>query len=200
MIVSFLLNSLLLGVALAVDAFAVSVANGLKNQGMKKRKACLMAGTFGFFQMLMPFLGWIAIHELTQAFQVLTKVVPFVSFAILSFLGIRMIIESRQKKDEDAENAPDQDLTLRLLLVQGIATSIDALSAGLSFSDYEWYFALAEAAIIGVMTFGICMLGALFGKKASSLFRNGKAELLGGIILIAIGIELLVKGIIHLVS
>ena len=150
--IAFFLNSILLGVALAMDAFSVSVANGLKEPDMKKGKWFLIAGTFAFFQYLMPMIGWTCVHFIVESFTVVAKFVPYVAFVILAAIGIKMIVDGVKKKEEKAA------IGLVGLLVQGIATSIDALSVGFTIAEYSVWGALVCGAIIAVETFGICML------------------------------------------
>lgn len=188
----FFFNSILLGVGLAMDAFSVSLANGLNDPSMRKGKMCEIAGTFAFFQALMPMMGWICVHTIVQYFQMFEKFIPWIALLLLLGIGGNMIYESR-KGGEEAEGA-EKKLTIGVLIVQGIATSIDALSVGFTIADYNWVMALAEAAIIAAVTFGICMFGLRMGKKFGTKLA-GKAGLLGGSILIFIGIEIFVKGI-----
>jgi len=187
----FFFNSMLLGVGLAMDAFSVSLANGLNEPKMRKLKMCCIATTFAFFQALMPLIGWVCVHTVVQQFESFEKFIPYIALALLSYIGISMLIDGIKNKDEEKK---DITLTPLALLVQGIATSIDALSVGFTISDYELPMALVCALIIALVTFFICMggimLGRTFGTKLSS-----KASLLGGAILLFIGIEIFVTGV-----
>lgn len=184
----FFFNSLLLGVGLAMDAFSVSVANGLHEPGMKGRKMCAVAGIFGLFQGLMPLLGWFCIHSLVQYFSTFAKLVPWIALALLSYIGAKMILDSLHE-------CPSGDcctkLTVSALLLQGIATSIDALSVGFTIADYDLTAALLAAAMICAITFVICMAGLLIGKTVGNKL-SGKAGVFGGVILIAIGLEIFI--------
>lgn len=187
----FFLNSVLLGVGLAMDAFSVSLANGLNEPKMRKKKMSGIAGTFGFFQGLMPMIGWICVHTIIQYFKVFEKFIPWIALILLLFIGGKMLIEGILKKEDDEKIAR---LGIGALLVQGIATSIDALSVGFTIAEYGLVMALTAAFIIAVVTFAISFAGLEIGKKFGMKFAN-KATVLGGIILIGIGVEIFVTGI-----
>ena len=188
---TFFLNSILLGVGLAMDAFSVSLANGLNEPNMKKRKMCGVAGVFAIFQALMPMLGWLCIHTIVQYFTSFQTLIPYIALALLSFIGGKMLIEGIQNKEGEAEQV---GVGLVALLVQGVATSIDALSVGFTIANYDVWSALLAAAIIAAVTFVICMGGLLIGRKAGS-HLSGKAGILGGVILIGIGLEIFITGV-----
>jgi putative Mn2+ efflux pump MntP len=188
-----ILESFLLGVGLAMDAFSVSLANGLHEPKMHKRKALLIAGIFAIFQGLMPLIGWVCVHTLAEQFKVFEKFIPFIALALLSFIGGKMLYEGLKKKcDCEEENKP---LTLTLLLVQGIATAIDALSVGFVIADQDIWQTLISVAIIAAVTFVICLAGVFIGQKFGD-FISCKASVLGGVILIIIGLEIFITGII----
>lgn len=189
----FLVNSFLLGVALAMDAFSVSLANGLNEPNMKKSKMILIAGVFAFFQALMPMIGWFLVHTLCSWFSNFTKIVPWIALILLSIIGIKMIFEGKGE-NENLEDEKSLTLGIGILLLQGIATSIDALSVGCTISEYGFAMALVCALIIALTTFIICMIGLLIGKNFGTKL-SGKANIFGGIILIIIGIEIFVKGV-----
>ncbi len=182
----FLFNSICLGVGLAMDAFSVSLANGMSYSCMKKEKMCIIAGVFAFFQALMPMLGWVCVHTVVQCFEAFRSYIPWIALALLLFIGGKMLIEGIRNKDEEASCTA---LSFGLLLVQGVATSIDALSVGFTIADYDWLMALVCAIIIAVVTFIICMGGLYIGKKFGTRLAN-KATIFGGIVLILIGIEI----------
>ncbi|MBQ8203095.1 MAG: manganese efflux pump [Clostridia bacterium] len=186
----FFFNSILLGVGLAMDAFSVSMANGLNEPCMKRRKMFLVAGVFAGFQAAMPLLGWICVHSLLQYFSAFQKFIPFIALALLLFIGGKMLVDGI-KGNEEEECAGVGFISL---LVQGIATSIDALSVGFTIAEYDLLSAVIAALIISVVTFIICMIGLLIGKKFGTVLAN-KAQIFGGIILIAIGIEIFITGI-----
>lgn len=186
------IDSIAFGAGLAMDAFSVSLANGLGEPKMKPNKMCGIAGTFAFFQALMPLIGWLCIHTIAERFNSFQKFIPWIALILLLYIGGKMLIEGiRQPKEEISEI---KKLTFSTLILQGIATSIDALSVGFSIADYGVLEALISALIISSVTFVICMGGLLIGKKFGT-HLSGKASILGGIILIAIGIQIFVSGI-----
>ena len=183
-----IINSVLLGIGLAIDAFSVSVIDGLAEPDMSRKKRCLIAGCFAGFQFLMPMLGWLLVSTVASLFDFSEKIIPWLALAILCFLGIKMIIEGI--RPIDSETGRDR-FGVSVILMQGVATSIDALSVGLTISHYPWYDSLLSSAIIGAETFVICILGLFLGTKIGSHFSS-RVRILGGIILIGIGIEILV--------
>lgn len=184
-------NSIMLGVGLAMDAFSVSLANGLSETDMKYRKMCGVAGVFAFFQALMPMLGWICVHTMLQYFQAFEKFIPWIALILLLYIGGKMLLEGIRNKGEEEEL---QKVGFTTLIVQGVATSIDALSVGFTIAEYGFIMALVCALIIAVVTFIICMFGLRLGKRFGTRLAN-KAAILGGVILIAIGIEIFVTGV-----
>lgn len=189
---SFFFNSILLGVGLAMDAFSVSLANGLNEPHMPKRKFIFVAGTFAFFQALMPMIGWVCVHTIAQYFQSFGKAIPWIALILLLFIGGNMLREGISGKDDEDDPTSIAGVTVGALMVQGIATSIDALSVGFTIADYNLLAALLAALIIAAVTFIICSFGLHIGKKAGNRL-GGRAEILGGCILIFIGIEIFVK-------
>ena len=189
---SFYLTSILFGVSLAMDAFSVSLANGMNEPCMKLRKSCGIAGMFAFFQALMPFLGWVLMTTLLSLFKSLTVVIPWIALALLGFIGGKMLYEGIKNKDSEEPCECREGLGFGALVVQGIATSIDALSAGLDFAEYDLGGALVAALVIAAVTFVICILGVVLGKKFGTHLA-GKASILGGAILIFIGLEIFIK-------
>ena len=190
----FVVNSILFGVGLAMDAFSVSVANGLNEPNMPARRVLLVAGTFALFQTAMPMAGWLCVHSIAEAFQAFQPFIPWIALALLLFIGIKMIREGLQEETEREEEEEKKLLRGGALLVQGIATSIDALSVGFTIAEYDLLSALVEAVIIGAVTFGICVLGVKLGKRLG-LKLAGKASVFGGIILILIGLEIFITGV-----
>ena len=189
----FFLNALLFGVGLAMDAFSVSLANGLDDSKMKKNKMIGIAGVFAGFQALMPMIGWICVHNVVEYFKSFEKFIPWIALVLLMYIGGKMLIEGIKNKSKDEYEIGK--LTFGTLLLQGVATSIDALSVGFTIAEYNLITALVEAVIISAVTFAICMGGLILGKKFGTKLA-GKASILGGLILIAIGIEIFVSGII----
>ena len=188
----FFLENALLGVGLSMDAFSVSLANGLNDRCMKRGKMFGIAGIFGFFQALMPLIGWVLVHTLLQYFTAFEKFIPWIALVLLLFIGGKMIFDTVKNKEEDECG---KKIGIATLLVQGLATSIDALSVGFTIAEYEFWVALIAVLLIGVITFGLCFAGVVIGKKFGTKLKN-KAGLIGGIILILIGIEIFITGII----
>lgn len=188
----FILNSILFGIGLAMDAFSVSMANGLNEPGMKKNRMTLIAGTFAGFQIVMPLIGWFCVRTIAKTFQAFQKFIPWIALILLLYIGGKMLIEGiRNKEDDDEEYGA---VGIGALMVQGVATSIDALSVGFTIAQYHLVAALVEALIIGVVTFAICIAGLIIGKKFGTRLKS-KAAILGGVILILIGLEIFIKGV-----
>ena len=185
---NFFFQSIALGVGLAMDAFSVSMANGIREANMSVRKMCGIAGIFAFFQGLMPMLGWLCIHTIVQYFQAFQTWIPWIALGLLGFIGGKMLYEGI--KSQSCPVVPAA-LGLGALLVQGVATSIDALSVGFTIASYPLPIALISALIIAAVTFIICMAGLYIGKKAGSCL-SGKAGIVGGAILIFIGLEIFI--------
>lgn len=185
----FFFNSALLGVGLAMDAFSVSLANGLQEPGMTKKKMCGIAVVFAGFQALMPMVGWICVHTIVQHFTEFQTYVPWIALILLLFIGGKMLLEGIRK----TETQESRKLGIGALLVQGIATSIDALSVGFTISEYGFTMAVVCALIIAMVTFVICMAGVVLGKKFGTGLSD-QATIIGGVILIAIGIEIFITG------
>ncbi len=185
---AFFFMSISLGVGLAMYAFSVSLANGLNEPCMRTRKMCGVAGMFSFFQGLMPMLGWLCIHTIVQYFNWFEKCIPWIALVLLCFIGGKMLYEGIKNNDGEIECS---SLTFKALIVQGIATSIDALSVGFTIAEYEWFEALVSAVIIALVTFIVCMSGIFIGKKVGTKL-SGKAGILGGAILIFIGFEIFI--------
>ena len=187
----FFMNSALLGVGLAMDAFSVSLANGMNEKKMKKSRMAYIAGVYAFFQFLMPMVGWICVHTIVQLFGQFHKCIPWIALILLLYIGGSMIWES-VKGEEEIEEV--KKLSFAVLMLQGIATSIDALSVGFTIADYGFVMALVCSIIIAVVTFAICETGLYLGKTLGTKL-TGKADVLGGVILTGIGIEIFVKGV-----
>jgi len=188
--ISLITNSIGLGFGLAMDAFSVSIADGLNHPGMKKSKSVGIAGTFAVYQTAMPLIGWLCVHTIANLFTSFQKFIPWIALALLAFIGGKMVIDGIKGGDEEEDTKAN--LTFGVLMVQGIATSIDALSVGFTIAELGFGYALLESVIIGVLTFFICIAGLLFGKKFGDKLA-GKAAIVGGVILILIGIKILVE-------
>ena len=206
------LISMGLGVGLTMDACAVSMSNGLNEPQMKFSKAALIAAMFAFFQALMPMIGWVCVSFVAERFEKFTVCIPYVALALLAIIGGKMLYDGikdvRKKKngksEDGVENSTQQTarkLTFGVLIVQAIATSIDALSTGFSLvkiagnnASTDWWKALISVGIIAVITFG-CSLGSVYIGKKFGTKLGYKAQLLGGVILIAIGLEIFITGV-----
>ena len=197
--VQLIINSLLLGVGLAMDAFSVSIANGIVESVMRKRRMFLIAGVYAVFQLLMPMLGWLLVTTLEEIFTKFSVLIPWIALILLLFIGGKMIVEAILEKKNGRKTDEEQvmKLNFKTLIVQGIATSIDALSVGFTIADYSLKRAFAASSIIGVVTLVICLIGLIFGRKIGEKI-SGTATIIGGIILIVIGIEIFVKGVFGL--
>lgn len=191
---SFLLESVAIGFALAMDAFSVSLTNGLNEPHMKKSKMMSIAGTFSFFQIIMPLIGWFCVHEIAEKFEAFQKYIPWIALILLVFIGSKMLIEGIKGNSDDDEGSASA-VGFGALMVQGIATSIDALSTGFTIANYHFPAALTESLIIGAVTLVICIGGLVAGKKIGTKL-SGKASILGGLILIAIGIKIIVQALL----
>lgn len=189
---SFFFKSVMLGAGLAMDAFSVSLANGLNEPKMKQGRMCLVAGIFSLFQFAMPVTGWVCVSAVARMFGTFEKFIPWIALALLGYIGGEMLYEGIKNKNSEEEKGA---VGFKALLVQGVATSIDALSVGFTISDYNALEALLSCAIIGVMTFFICYAGIYIGKKAGTRLA-GKAGILGGAILIFIGLEIFITSFI----
>ena len=195
----FVLNSVLLGVGLAMDAFSVSIVNGLNESHMSKGKTLGIAGTYAGFQLAMPMIGWFCVHTIAEAFQAFQKFIPWIALLLLLYIGGKMLLEgirNQRAGSAEGERAAEggTELGLTTLLMQGVATSIDALSVGFTISGYNATKAFIASLLIAVTTLVVCLVGLRFGKKFGDKLAD-KAMVLGGVILILIGIEIFVTGI-----
>ena len=185
--IAFLLKNILLGAGLAMDAFSVAVANGLHEPQMSRRKMCGIAAVFALFQAIMPLIGWVCVHTMVRCFSAFAPFIPWIALGLLAYIGVSMILETVKGEEEQTPA-----VGLRGLLVQGVATSIDALSVGFTIADYTLPYAVLAAFIIALVTFVICLAGVGIGKKAGSKLAD-KAGIFGGVILILIGLEILIS-------
>lgn len=199
--ISFYLQALLLGLGLGADALSVSLADGMEYPAMTPGRRWSIPAVFALFQIGMPLLGWTLVHGLLSAFSALERVVPWFSLVLLGFLGVRMIVEgvlSLKRPDapgeEDAKKS--RKLTVWTLLLQAVATSLDALSCGLVLSESEFVPVLVTSLIIGGVTFFLCTAGVFFGKLLSGPLSRA-APILGGVILIAVGLKIWITGFLQ---
>ncbi len=189
----FVIENLLLGIGLAMDAFSVSLVNGMSEPCMKKKKIVVIALIFALFQATMPLTGWFCVHTIVDKFKIIRPIIPWVAFILLLYIGIEMIKNAVKHTDSTEQCIPR--IRFSALLIQGVATSIDALSAGFTLATYNAVTVLCAVAIIATATFAICYGGVLIGKKFGTYLSN-KSLIFGGSILIFIGTEILIKGII----
>lgn len=183
------LTILFIAIGLSFDSFAVSVSNGLSIAGLKFRQATRIAFVLAFSQGIMPLIGWflgVQVEQYVRAFD------HWIAFGLLLILGLKMIIESLGKESMQDHSAFPK---WTLLIGMGLATSVDALVVGVSFAFVDIQIFLAVM-IIGMVTFIASMTGLLFGKTIGGKFGK-KIEILGGIILIAIGIRILLSHFQH---
>ena len=201
-----LLTAAGLGAGLAMDAFSMSLADGLHEPSMRRRRICLLAGVFAFFQFAMPMIGWLCVHTAASYFSAIQPFIPYVALALLLFIGGKMLWEGlRPCKCEEVQTPDGETVTVcecpvtylgfGALIVQGIATSIDALSVGFTIADYDLLQALVACLVIGVLTFFICAAGVVIGKKFGTKLEQ-KASVFGGALLSLIGIKIFVEGVL----
>lgn len=186
---AFFINSILLGAGLAADAFSVSLASGLNEPKMSKNKMTVIAGTFAVFQTIMPLTGYFCVTAFIAFYKGFEGFIPYIALALLLFIGGKMIFNTINNK---AGEKPA--VTMSELLILGVATSVDALSVGFTVAHYSVVMAIISSLIIGVVTFAICVAGLIIGKKFGAVFSK-YAGISGGVILIAIGLEIFIKGV-----
>lgn len=180
---------LLLGIGLAMDAFAVSVCKGLAMRKVNKKQAVVIGLFFGGFQALMPFIGW-ALG--TQFQEHIVSVDHWIAFILLSYIGGKMILSAVRSKEEDMEVTElDQPLNIKEMFILAIATSIDALAVGITFAFLQ-YPIIEAISVIGVTTFFISIGGVYVGNFFGTRYKK-RAELAGGVILVLIGIKILLE-------
>ena len=191
-----IINGCMLGFGLAMDAFSVSLANGLNEPRMSKNKAVGIAGVFAVFQGIMPLIGWLLVTKLRSLFDVIEGYIPWAALILLVFIGGKMLYEGFGPCECEDKVSPcgcEKSITVTALMIQGLATSIDALSVGLTISDLSFPEALLEAGIISVLTMFICIAGIALGKKFGTKLA-GKASILGGAVLVLIGFKIFFFG------
>lgn len=186
--ITFIITNIMLGIGLAMDAFSVSLANGLNEPNMSSKRMCYIAFIFSFFQFAMPLIGYYCVSTIAHLFKAFEHFIPYISLILLGYIGGKMLYDGIYHKDESETLS---SITFKGLLIQGIATSIDALSVGFTISTYNFIEALLACLLIGIVTFIICYSGLIIGKKAGTKLAN-KATIFGGIILIIIGLEIFI--------
>lgn len=192
MSLELLITSALLGAGLAMDAFSVSLANGLADTDMRTGRMLTIAGTFAGFQFAMPMIGWIFVRAAESRLEWFGALVPWIALALLLYIGIKMLREGIYRNAHPEE--PGEQARAGDLIMQGIATSIDALSVGFTIAAYSLAQALSASLIIGVVTLVICLAGLRIGRTLGTVLA-GKASILGGVILIGIGLEIWIRGV-----
>ena len=188
----FIINAILLGVGLAMDAFSVSIANALADSTMSRRRQVIIAGTYAFFQFAMPMIGWLLVKTVVSYFRTIETLIPWIALALLLFIGGKMLWEGLFDKEDHTEEV--QRLTAGALILQGIATSIDALSVGLTLATNRAVDAFLAALIIALVTYLICRAGLLIGRRFGVLL-GARARVLGGVVLIGVGLEIFIRGV-----
>ena len=187
----FFLNSVLLGAGLAMDAFSVSCCNGLAEPDMGRGRMAGIAFVYAWFQFIMPLIGWVCVHTIVETFSAFQQFIPWIALVLLLWIGGSMLRDGLR----GGETEEVRTLSFSVLLMQGVATSIDALSVGFTIAEYDLKMALIACLIIAVVTFIICVGGLLIGRRLGTRLA-GKASILGGVILILIGLEIFLKGIL----
>lgn len=185
---ALVIELLLIGVGLSMDAFAVSVCKGLAMRKVNKKQAVVIGLFFGGFQALMPFIGW-ALG--TQFESYITNIDHWIAFILLAFIGGKMVVEAVKPEEEEAVKEMDPPLDLKEMLLLAVATSIDALAVGITFAFLD-YPIVESITIIGLTTFVLSIVGVYVGNMFGSKYQK-KAEIVGGIILILIGVKILLE-------
>lgn len=180
-----IIEIVLIGIGLAMDAFAVSICKGLAMRKMNYRQAIIIAGFFGVFQALMPALGYLLGTTFANKIAVIDH---WIAFILLAAIGLNMIKESCEKEESDIA---DEGLKFGNLIMLAIATSIDALAVGITFAFFDVSL-VTSISIIGIITFIICIIGVKVGNVFGEKYKN-KAEFAGGLILILMGTKILIE-------
>lgn len=180
-----MITNMILGIGLAMDAFSVSIANGLNETRMKLSKMTWMSFVFGLFQGLMPLIGWYFVTTLTNVFVFFKPWIPWIALILLVYIGGKMIYESLTETSHESSSN---------LLMQAIATSIDALSVGFTIASYGFMEAMLASLTIGSITFILCLMGGYLGKKVGAKISN-QAGILGGSLLILIGLKIFITSL-----
>jgi len=189
---TFFINSILFGLGLAVDAFLISLSNGLKAPGLRCGKICAVAGVFALFQLIAPMIGWVCVHTVAVRFETFTEIAAWIAFAVLLYIGLKMFVEGLTKNSGE-ENAPKAGVAA--LFLQALITSVDALSVGFASTGYTWQMALVCSVIIAAVTFCAYFSGFLLGRRFGTKI-GGKASVFGGIIFVLIGVEVLISSFV----
>lgn len=184
-----LFEIILIGIGLSMDAAAVSASNGMCYKNIKLKKAVIIALAFGVFQGIMPLIGYYAGSIFSTAF---AQVDHWIALVLLSLIGGKMLCEAfKPDNDSECEDCGAKTLTFKMLMIQAVATSIDALAVGVSFITISMNILLAVS-VIAITTFILSLIAVYLGKKFGTLL-NKKAEIFGGLILIGIGVKIFVE-------
>ena len=213
MTVELVLTAAALGVGLAMDAFSVSLANGLAEPHMNTGRTAGIAGVYACFQFAMPMIGWYLVTRVAEKFEAFRPFIPWIALILLLLIGGSMLIdgikENKLRDSSETNDTSDADdarsgndngggrgfrLGFGALMMQGVATSIDALSVGFTISGYALSQAILSALMIGAVTFVICVAGLRIGRRLGTILAV-KASIFGGVILIIIGLEIWVRGV-----
>lgn len=185
-----IIDILLLGVGLSMDAFAVAICKGLAMKKVNKKQCFIIALFFGGFQALMPLIGWAVGSTFADK---ITNFDHWIAFLLLLYIGGKMVVDAyKEWKDEEKATEMDPPLDIKELFIMAIATSIDALACGITFSFYEHFNIIRAISIIGCTTFVISAGGVFVGNIFGSKYK-AKAQLVGGIILIFLGVKILLE-------
>jgi putative Mn2+ efflux pump MntP len=183
-----MLNVVLIGLSLSLDAFAVSVSSGIAIRDLRKRHALRASLFFGLFQFFMPVTGWLLGNTFVSYIQAFDH---WIAFILLAFIGGKMVFEGLPRRERETKPQRTDIRNLKTLTLLAVATSIDAFAAGISFSLIGQDI-IQAAALIGAITFTVCLAGFLIGKSVGIIFQKG-AQIAGGIVLIAIGARILLE-------
>ena len=189
------INTMTVSVSMAVDCMTIGAADGVQHPEMKKRKIFFLSFIFGLFQGSMPIIGYFIGFSFRDA---LEKYIPWIAFGLLSLLGIKSIVSwiiDRVKKKKGEEEEEKKELTIPTILLQGIATSIDALCIGFIYLSYPIPEAMLVFGIIGVVTFALSVLATFLGRLLGKFLENW-AELISGICFILVGLKILLESIL----
>lgn len=178
----------LIGVGLSMDAFAVALCKGLSMRRVNYAHAAVIALFFGVFQAVMPLIGWVLG---TQFARYITSVDHWIAFALLGYIGGKMIWDALHEAPETAPCAGEGRLDLKELLMLAVATSIDALAVGITFAFLQVSI-LPAVATIGLITFSLSFAGVVVGNRFGTRFQK-KAEIAGGVVLVLIGLKILLE-------
>ena len=203
MTIGIMLSVILSGVSLAMDAFAVSICNGMVYRNLNKRKGVLIPLTFGVFQAIMPIIGFYVGLAFSRI-DVFDEFDHWIAFALLFIIGAKMVYDGAKELRAKEEEPKIKEFSFPEVLVQGVATSIDALFVGFSLNSMlegvsnVQLWAWISVCIIGVVTFAISLVGLIAGVNFGKLFRKKAsiAEIVGGVVLIGIGLKILIEGLI----